>query len=160
MEMEMNMLRLIFAALLLTLGACAPSGDAPVDQDTSYPNPSYPNPSDPPPHEFAPKPSDAGLLRGEVYLDSTDLLTLESHPLQFMLALNGSLPTPCHQLRVEVSPPDGANRINLEVYSVVKPDEICVQMLQSFEANIPLDSFPEGTYTLWVNGDQAAEFDA
>jgi hypothetical protein len=156
----MKKIALIFAALILTLSACGPDKDATVSQDPSYPNPSYPNPSDLPANDFAPQSSDAGLVRGNVYLDSTDLLIMESYPLQFMLALNGSLPTPCDQLRAAVSPPDADNRINVEVYSVSKPDEICIQILQGFDANIPLGSFPEGSYTLWVNGVQVAEFDA
>lgn len=97
-------------------------------------------------------------MRGEVYLDSTELLTMESYPPQFMLVLKGSLPTPCHQIRIAVSPPDTENKIVVEVYSVADPNAICVQMLEPFEVNFPLGSFPAGKYTLWVNGEMAAEF--
>ena len=156
----MKKITLLFTALILVLAACASNGDTPVDSSPSYPNPSYPNPSDPPVNELAPKSSDGGLLRGEVYLDSTDLLIMESYPLQFMLVLNGNLPTPCHQLRVMIPPPDEQNRIQVETYSVANPDEICIQVLQAFDANIPLGSFPAGKYTVWVNSAQVAEFDA
>lgn len=157
--MTMKKTAMIFAALLLVLSACG-AGDEPSypNPSHSYPNPSYPNPSEPAGHDIAPKPSDVGLLRGEVYLDSTDLLTMESYPLQFMLVLGGNLPTPCHRLRAVVSPPDAENRINVEVYSVANPDEICIQALEGFDANIPLGSFPAGSYTLWVNGEMVAEF--
>lgn len=156
---------LYFFALLLVLSACRADTDNPLDNEISYPNPSlsypnpsYPNPSEPAAQDVSPKLSDAGLLRGEVHLDSADLLTMESFPLQFMLALNGSLPTPCHQLRAAISPPDSKNRINVEIYSVVKPDEICIQVLQEFDVNIPLGSFPAGMYSVWVNGEMVAEF--
>lgn len=155
----------IVAAALLALSACGPIGDSPANPNPSYPNPSYPNPSYPNPsvpmeNPFAPKPADAGLLRSEAYLETSELRVMESYPLQFALILKGSLPTPCHHLRAAVSPPDAENRINVEVYSVANPDEICIQILQPFEASIPLGSFPAGRYTLWVNGNQVAEFEA
>jgi hypothetical protein len=114
----------------------------------------------PPETTSTPFPADSNPLRGNVYLDSTELLTLESFPLQFTLVFKGNLPTPCHQLHVEVGPPDADNRINVDVYSVVQTDMACVQVLEPFEQNLPLGSFPAGHYTLWVNGELIAEFDA
>lgn len=111
-------------------------------------------------NSYAPQPGDGALTRGNVYLDSTDLLTMESYPLQFMLALKGSLPTPCHQLRVFANHPDAENKIIVDVYSVTQADTMCAQVLQPFEVNFPLGSFPAGHYTLWVNGQLIAEFDA
>lgn len=151
--------------LAFVLSACGASSDEPV---TSYPNPSYPNPSYPSPSEstsseqaiYAPQPDDAFLTRGNVYIDSTDLLTLESFPLQFVLVLKGNLPTPCHQLRVIVNSPDAENKIYVEVYSLASPDRMCAQVLNPFDVNIPLGSFPSGYYILLINGEQAAEFEA
>ena len=168
-------LRLCFAqhpfgavqALLLIslLTACAPTQtplpDTPVDSDT--PPVSTPPPVDDPiinEEPFLPRPGDKALHRGTVYLDSIDLLTLESYPLQFSLALAGNLPTPCNHLRVAVSPPDAENKIVVNVYSVTDPNAVCIQVLEPFEVSIPLGSYPSGHYTLWVNGEQVAEFDA
>jgi hypothetical protein len=109
---------------------------------------------------YAPRPGDDTLTRDGVYLDSTDLMVMESYPPQFMLMLKGNLPTPCHELRVVYHAPDEENRINLEVYSVADPNAVCVMMLQPFEQNINLGSFPSGHYTVWINGEQVAEFDA
>ena len=146
---------LISLFTLALLAACAPtptqSPDTPVDSDT---------PPNGLPPAYAPRPGDDRLLRGEAFIASVDLLTMESYPLQFALALKGNLPTPCHEIRVVVSEPDAQNRIDLDVYSVVNPDTICAQMLQPFEQNIPLGSFPSGHYTIWVNGKQVAELDA
>ena len=135
--------------LILILSACAPAMDEPVSSDT---------PSEPQPGDYIPRPSDSALTRGTVFLEGTDLLTMESFPLQFSLSLRGSLPTPCHQLRVAVSAPDPENKILVDVYSVTSPDLICIQVLEEFSVNIPLGSFPTGTYTLWINGEQIAEF--
>jgi len=84
----------------------------------------------------------------------------KSHPPQIMLVLRGSLPTPCHHLRVAVNAPDAANRITIEVYSVVDPNRVCVQVLAPLDANIPLGSFAAGHYSVWVNGEQIGEFDS
>jgi hypothetical protein len=100
------------------------------------------------------------LTRESVYLDSVDLLTMESNPLQFSLALAGNLPTPCNQLRVAVSPPNAENQILVDVYSLSTPGTICAEVLQPFSQNVPLGSFPAGHYTVWVNGRQMGEFDA
>lgn len=144
----MKNISLTLILLAATLGGCAPSPDVPVSSDS----PSQPSQSD-----YLPSPADGSLQRGEVYLDSVDLLTLESFPLQFTLVLKGNLPTPCHDLRIAVSPPDAENKILVDVYSLANPDEICIQMLEPFEVNFPLGSFAPGTYSLWVNGEMAAE---
>ena len=156
MKKIFNLLLLLF----LTLSACAPAGsDEPVnstEQDALDPAGST-MPSN---ENFAPNPGDEGLTRGEAYLDQTELLTLESYPLQFMLNLKGNLPTPCHQLRIAVSKPDAENRVNVEVYSIADPDMICAEVLAPFEVNYSLGSYPSGIYSLWVNGNQVAEFEA
>ena len=85
---------------------------------------------------------------------------MESYPVQIMLALKGSLPTPCNQLRVVDNPPDKQNRIQVEVYSVLDPEQMCAQVLEPFEANIGLGSFPRGHYSVWVNGEMVGEFDS
>lgn len=161
-----------FAPVLLVfsllLSACASTADEsavsypnPSEQNTSYPNPSYPNTSImPPSNEYSPQPDDAALDRGEAYIDISDVLTLESFPLQFMLHLAGNLPTPCNTLRVVAYPPDAENKINVDVYSLSDPDQICTQVLQPFDVNIPLGSFPEGKYSIWVNDEMIAEIQA
>ncbi|MDI6768721.1 MAG: hypothetical protein QMD04_03495 [Anaerolineales bacterium] len=109
---------------------------------------------------YEPQPSDAVLVRSEVYLDETDILIMESYPVQIALLLQGSLPTPCHALRVAVSAPDAKNRIFIDVYSVTDPNQICIQVLAPLNSTVPLGSFASGHYTVWVNGEQIGEFDS
>jgi inhibitor of cysteine peptidase len=160
----------LFLLIVLLLAACAPTTSNP-DQSSNNPNqpvddPNRPTSSDDPviiPQKFdntIPRPADKNLLRGNAYVESADLLTMESYPLQFMLVVSGNLPTPCDQLRVDVRPPNAENQIVVDVYSVAEPDKMCTEVLQPFSINIPLGSFPSGHYTVWVNGEQAAEFDA
>lgn len=138
-----------FMLMMAILVACAPTPDSPIT-----------GPSNPLPGDFGPSPSDSNLMREPVFLESTDLLTLESYPLQFTLAIQGNLPSPCHKVRVAANAPDSDNKIVVEVYSVVDPNTVCTQVIEPFELNFPLGSYPPGKYTLWVNGEQAAEFDA
>lgn len=140
-------------ALIFLLSACGANPDEPVTSDPS-------NPSEPIQSEYSPQPEDSALLRGEAYIDSNELLILESFPLQFMLSLKGNLPTPCAQLRVLINKPDAENKIFVEVYSVTNPDQICAQVLSPFDVNVSLGSFPAGKYILFVNGNQVAAFDA
>jgi hypothetical protein len=127
--------------------------------ETSYPNaPSYPNESDQ--QSYAPQPGDTTLTRGTVIIDSAEILVMESDPVQIMLTLAGSLPTPCNQLRVVNHEPDEQNRIHVDVYSVIDPGQICIQVEEPFEANFGLGSFPSGHYTVWVNGEMVGDFDA
>ncbi len=128
-----------------------PTMNNPVSSDDSTP---------PPSGDFLPSPADSKLRRDTANLESTELLTLESYPLQFTLVLNGNLPTPCNHLRIAASPPNAQNKIEVDVYSVIDPNTMCTEVIQPFEVNFPLGSFPTGHYTLWINGQQITEFDA
>lgn len=108
---------------------------------------------------YFPQPGDEKMTRGAAYLDSATLLSAESYPPQITLQLVGNLPNPCHQLRVNILRPDAQNRIQIEVYSVAGTDLACIEVLQPFDAAVPLGSFPPGKYTVFVNGEQIGEFD-
>lgn len=149
-----------------------PSGDEPVQSQPPakevepYPEPSEPkedvpeeldNPLPVLPaqdHEYAPKPGDATLEKGIVYIEYTEILLLESYPVQVNLLLSGNLPNPCHKLRVIAYPADDQNRIDVEVYSVFKSGEMCTQVLDPFEATIPLGAYTEGVYSVWLDREE------
>ena len=110
------------------------------------------------PSPLEPLPDEENLSRGNVFLDEADILVLESFPVQIVLHLTGQLPTPCHQLRADLQGPDEQNRIEIEVFSLVDPGVMCAQVVEDFDRRINLGSFPGGTYTVWVNGEQIGEF--
>jgi hypothetical protein len=156
-----------FFTIALLIGACAPSQSPVPDPNTTLP-PDAPVTSPPqngsaaperPEMPFAPKPGDADLSRAEVFLSESQLLIRESFPPQIALDLSGDLPTPCHELRVNIQEPDAENKISVEVYSVVDPDQVCTQVLEPFQENIDLGTFSSGHYTVWVNGEMLGEFD-
>lgn len=150
------MKRFLILALALLIGCsptptATPSPDLPVNNLTPMPTPE---------NAYDPQPGDAKLQRGPALVEESGILTLESYPLQFQLAVSGTLPDPCHNLRILVHPPDDANDIAVEVYSVSDPDQICIQVVQPFNAIVSLGSFPSAHYTVTVNGEAAGEFDA
>ena len=97
------------------------------------------------------------MQRGEVFIDSQEILILESFPLQFRLHVIGSLPTPCHELRAVVNEPDKQNDIQVQIYSLVDPDKVCIQVLEPFDVSLSLGSYASGSYTVFVNGEEVGE---
>ncbi|RPI27678.1 MAG: hypothetical protein EHM70_17575 [Chloroflexota bacterium] len=116
---------------------------SPDDSRSAYPSP------------LEPKPEDDDFTRGNVFIDAVEILTLESFPPQFVLNISGNLPTPCHELRAKVSKPNRNDEIEVEVYSIVDPDSICIQVLEPFQDQVSLGrNLEAGTYTVLVNGEQ------
>lgn len=102
--------------------------------------------------QVVPQPGEKDLDHGPVFLDTSEVLTLESAPPQLRLHLVGSLPDPCHALRVAIGVPDARKRIQIEVYSVVQnPDLMCAQVLVPFEVTVPLQGLQAGDYQVLVN---------
>jgi hypothetical protein len=112
--------------------------------------------------EYSPAPGDDQLRRSVVHLDleASEILIMESFPVQVNVILRGSLPDPCHELRIIPSEPDEDKKINLEVYSLADPSQACITVIEPFEATVSLGSFPQGTYTILVNGEILGKFDA
>jgi hypothetical protein len=109
---------------------------------------------------LSPQPDDSKLTRANAFIEKIDLVMRESYPPQISLIMSGDLPTPCHQLRADVKPPDAENRIDIDVYTVVDPNLMCTQVLEPFEESINLGTFPSGHYAVWVNGESVGEFDS
>ena len=105
-------------------------------------------------------PENPKFVRGNIFIEESGLVIRESYPPQISLNLNGNLPTPCHQFRADVSKPDTENKINVDVYTVVNPDVMCVQVLKEFTESINLGTYPSGHYTVLVNGQSVGEFDS
>lgn len=149
---------LIFLLSALLLTGCSAAANSP---DTAVTNPpeGQMTPSTPEVPDYQPLPGDASLTRGNVYINSTELLIRESFPPQVSLSMKGDLPTPCHQLRVRISEPDSENKIYAEVYSIADSKRTCIQALKPFEEYIDLGVFPTGHYTVWINGEKVGEFD-
>jgi hypothetical protein len=136
----------VIAALLFT--ACAPKAtETPIFQGE--------NP-------YAPQAGDSNLMAGDITVDSASVFMAKSQPPQLMVNFAYFQPTPCYQLRVEVSNPDVQNQIHLKAYALAEKDMPCSLMALStpLQANLNLGSLPKGHYTIVLNGDQIGEFDS
>ena len=103
---------------------------------------------------YPPVPEDTSLTRGEFFIEAAALMPVSGNPGAYDLSVEGSLPTPCNQPRVEVNPPNAQNVIEVEAYSVVDSGMICTQVIQPFTGTVAtIAGFPAGTYTVVVNGE-------
>lgn len=105
---------------------------------------------------YSPQDDDEYLEVGRASVASAELLVTDSDPAQIRLVLKGSLPTPCHKLRITVETPDEKNQIQVRVYSVIEPD-MSIQWQVPFQANVDLGSFAGGRYSVLVNGHKAGD---
>lgn len=103
---------------------------------------------------------DQGKVPASARVESAELLILESYPVQVMLVVSGATPTPCHEFRFNINEADADNQIFVEIFSMVDPGEVCVEMEQPFEENIslPVAGLPDGVYQVFVNGELVGEF--
>ena len=160
---------LIFGTMIAMLvAACAPTPTPspepvtlPPDTVVTSPAITDPNiPGTPNMPSYSPNPGDIKFERGNVFISESGIILRESFPVQVVLVLSGELPTPCHQLRLVIDPPDGNNKIKVEAYTVVNPEMNCIQVLKPFQESVELGTFPSGHYTVWVNETQVGEFDS
>ncbi|MDH5605698.1 MAG: hypothetical protein OEY93_02310 [Anaerolineae bacterium] len=144
--------------LLIALAGCAET-DMPVDDDPGRPV-LLPAETEEGGHKPEQTPDPRNFVRGGATVLSADLLILESYPVQIMAAIKAELPTPCHLLRAVVQPPNSENEIHIEVFSESPEGAICIQVIAEIEENvsIPLQDTPDGTYSVWINGERVGEF--
>ena len=111
------------------------------------------------PGQLEPQPGDALLTEGPVFLDSAEVKEAQDQAGTALVHLKGSLPSPCHGLRAQASPPDANNRIALHAYSVFNPDRMCAGLIVFFDAILPVNGLSmDGEYVLAVNGQDTLRF--
>jgi hypothetical protein len=125
----------IFLFLLMTsMFSCMPAQiEATPEKELNINNP------------YGPQENDSSLTRGKAYVDSIVWLADGQE-----LKITGNLPTPCHELRVDVSQND--NELALDVYSVTSTDQVCAEVLEPFTASLIIENFSKEEYALTVNG--------
>lgn len=177
--MSIRMIALIFLSIFLLAGCASAEPGAPAEdkgveatlppaQSTQTPARPTNTPTEPKPTETVsagegerspldPLPNESKMARGNVFVDESGVVLMESYPVQAALLVSGNLPTPCHELRATVSEPDEENRIYVELFSLTDPNMACIQMLEQFSASIPLGSYTSGSYTVYLNGEEVGE---
>ena len=133
----------LLAASVLLMASCQLALPEPVDPDR-------PVSSDDPPAPAAPIPDDDKFIISEMtYIDSIDLLMLESWPLQVNAVIKGNLPDGCTVIHQVESQLDGAV-FNISIFTIREKEAFCTEALVPFEEVVPLDVYglPAGTYTV------------
>ncbi len=161
----MNYRNVISILVLSLLAACVPESIAtpPSAAPTAYPVPATPQEAAQPkklvayPSPLDPVPNESSMTRGNAFVEKSELVSSKSNPAQYSLNVSGSLPTPCNVLKADLKAPDAQNRIQVDLYSLVKTDQMCTQVLVPFDTSIPLGSLRSGKYAVILNGNQAGE---
>lgn len=130
-------------ALTLITVACSDSPDEPVDSG-DRPSPTT-------------GPTGVPVDASPFFVDSTDILLMESFPVQVALRVNGNLPSPCHQPVWEVE--DDGEAIHVTLATVAADDRACTQVLVPTELSVPLGSFESGRRSVILNGEEVGDFE-
>jgi hypothetical protein len=91
------------------------------------------------------------------------LIVTATKPVQVKANLTGSLPDPCHDLRVMMSPADSGGVIVIQAYSLLDPNMFCSTEFEPFTVDISLGSYAIGQHVDIVAADPVVplgQFDA
>jgi len=103
-------------------------------------------------YPYSPKPGDSRLERGTVAIEKVAAAApLSGSSAEVVLTLTGTLPTPCHELRLKLpSAPPVADKLDIEAWSVADPSKMCAQVLQPFSVQVPVSAATQAK--IKVNG--------
>lgn len=143
-----------FVLLVACSGADTPA--EPLDPNSGISATSDPNapissddPAQPTEDPFA----DPNMVEGTLYVNSVELLTLESFPLQMIAIVKGDFSDGCTQMAGSEQTIDG-NTITVTLKGARPADVACTEALVPFEENVGVDIFglAAGDYTVVVKG--------
>jgi len=92
-------------------------------------------------------------IYGVANVESIDILTLESFPVQIHVIAEGYLPDGCTEID-EIKTEMEGNTFNVNITTKRPKEAICTQAIESFTKTIPLEvqGLSAGNYTVNVNG--------
>jgi uncharacterized protein (DUF2141 family) len=150
----MNRKSLIFLVLLITavLMFVGCGGDEPEPTAAA----SAVEPTQEIPATFTPEPEPTPLtepVMGLAPVESIQILTLESFPVQINVQVQGNLPNGCTEIDENITQQDGT-QFDVAITTIQEPDVVCTEAVVPFEEVVPLDveDLDAGTYTVTVNG--------
>ena len=90
---------------------------------------------------------------GVANVESIEILTLESFPVQIQVIAEGYLPDGCTEID-EIKTETEGNTFNINITTKRPKDAMCTQAIESFTETIPLEvqGLSAGNYTVNVNG--------
>lgn len=92
-----------------------------------------------------------------VYVDSTDILYLESFPVQVVLQVDGALPTPCHEAAWDIT--ETETSVDVTLWSTSDSDSICATVLEPVQLAIPLGSYESADLDVSLNGEDVGRIE-
>ena len=162
------------ALVVVLLAACGDGGDidSGAEPTTTLPPSTTVDPDEPvdsggdepiteplPPGEVPnPRPPIPGSVDGDVTIIGTDLLIMESFPIQVNLQVEGEKPTPCHE--VFWTAVDTGDQIEIVMISQVNSDQTCAQVIEPFSISVPLGSWAEESRDVILNDVEVGSFDS
>lgn len=109
--------------------------------------------------EVKPFPGEERLQKAKVFIDSVEIISNAFLPNGMLeVAISGSLPTPCHVLRADMQILEEERQILIDVYSLADTEKSCIQVLEPFVLQIPVDLEIEGNYRVLVNQIEMSQF--
>ena len=109
------------------------------------------------PAALAPSP-EPGVVRTEVTPAVTDIVFLETYPVQVRLIVAGELPNQCSHLGWYVKPGVDQGRIEVALYADQTTDAACIQVVASYSEPIPIGAFERGSFGVFLNSQLVEEF--
>jgi hypothetical protein len=85
-----------------------------------------------------------------VSVGSTEIVYLETVPVQVELLVSGDLPSPCHEADWDVS--ETATTVEVQIWSTSDPAAFCAAVLEPFEVSVPLGSYDSADLEVTLNG--------
>lgn len=97
--------------------------------------------------------SEEEYIYGMANVESIDILTLESFPVQIHVIAEGYLPDGCTEID-EIENEREGNNFDINITTKRPRDAMCTQAIRDFNRTIPLDvqGLSAGNYTVNVNG--------
>jgi len=136
-----RLMAVLFVIFTISLSGCVDDGQNNTDNETEGPVTDGQNTSE---QEY---------IYGTANVESIDILTLESFPVQIHVIAEGYLPDGCTEID-EVNTEREGNVFNINITTKRPKDAVCTQAIEDFEKTIPLDvqGLKAGNYTVNVNG--------
>jgi hypothetical protein len=94
------------------------------------------------------------MERGNAFIENSSIEATGTVPV---LYLSGFLPTPCHQLKVDVKQDETSGEVQVEVYSLVDPSVMCIQVTEPFDTQVELPVASAAGYQVTLNGEVIGE---
>jgi hypothetical protein len=170
--MKISRIIILLSILALLMAACTPSAptgvpeptaaatDAVMVEPTAYPDGGAVVQQPSMDSAYPVMAGDENKSQANFFADQIELKPNAGNPAHTDVVVTGSLPTPCHELRAFVNPPDANNIVNVQIYSVVDTEKVCTQVLSPYEGvAATIKDLPAGVYSVVSNNQPLGEIE-